>query len=127
LLETGQQPLAELLSRMRPSFGRRLNLIVITPNSDGLWIKEMMPLLWAGSVPTVLLLDPSTYGGPASQSANQRLLAGLGVKHYLISRDLLQRPESQPGRRGRWEWRVSPSGRAIAVSQPEDQSWKSIA
>jgi hypothetical protein len=55
------------------------------------------------------------------------LLSDLGVARYVITRDLLDRPESRPGRHGQWEWRVSPLGRAVTARRPGDLAWKVLS
>lgn len=127
LVKRGERSLADLLRRMRPSFGKQASLILITPDVEGSWVKELIPLLWAGSVPTVLLLDPVSFGGTGQVRKLMDVLADLGIQRYTITRELLDRPEARPGQTGHWEWRVSPRGRAIAVQRPVDQEWKKLA
>lgn len=127
LVTPGERPLGELLERMRPSFGRRSSLILITADTRGDWVEALLPLLWNGAVPTVLLLDPVTFGGRGDVHRPARLLAGLGVAHSVIPRELLDRPEARPGQKGRWDWRVSPGGRAVAVNRPQDLGWKVLS
>ena len=147
LVNPGENTLAELLDRTRPSIGRRSSLIVITPNPDPSWIQALIPLLWRGVVPTVLMLDTSTWYASqvdestpgekwlllqAQQKARQQtgqsmdMLAGLGVSRYLIPRDLLDRTDIRPGQGGQWEWKVTPQGRAIPIRKPADTAWKTV-
>jgi uncharacterized protein (DUF58 family) len=127
LVETGSRPLAELLARARPRFGERTSLIIITPNVAGDWVEALWPLLRRGAIPTVLLLDPVSFGGTGDASRTSALLSGLGITSYVITRDLLDRPESRPGRQGRWEWRVTPLGRAVTTRRPRELAWKVLS
>ena len=135
LVDLGSRPLAELLARARPKFGGRTSLIIITPSVGGEWVEELWPLLRRGIVPTVLLLDPLSFGSAldgSDQLAEVRsgtlgLLSDLGVTHYVIGRDLLDRPEARPGERGQWEWRVSPLGRAVTARRPRELAWKVLS
>lgn len=127
LVNPGPRPLSELLARMRPAFGQQVSLIIITPAFSGDWIEALLPLLRRGAVATVLLLDPVSFGGVGDASATLALLANLGVARYLITSDLLDRPEARPGQQGNWEWRVMPTGRAVAVRRPGDTPWKALA
>jgi hypothetical protein len=127
LLTPGTRPLGELLVRARPSFGQRISLVVITPAVHGQWVETLWPLLRRGVVPTVLVLDPVSFGGTGDAGGLVALLSDLGVARYVITRDLLDRPESRPGRHGQWEWRVSPLGRAVAAHRPGDLAWKVLS
>jgi len=158
VLKTAPNPLAELLVGLRSTLGGFTSLVIITSNTRGDWLEGLLPLLWLGAVPTVLLLDPLSFSSPPSPDSaayrNDGLNPGAagitgipltttgslpsaqglieqltrwGVRHHLITPDLLDRPEAQPGRRGQWEWRISPTGRAVAVNPSRDTTWRSIA
>ncbi len=120
------QSLQTLLEGSRHSLARQASLVLITPATGGAWIESLVPLLRRGIVPTVLLLDPATYGGTGDAAATQALLADLGIASHLIPRSLLDRPEARPGQRGQWEWAVTPTGRAILKDAPGDLSWKPL-
>lgn len=126
VVKPGPRSLAELLNRVRPAFGQLASLIIITPDISGVWIETLLPLLRRGAVATVLLLDPVSFGGEGDLSGTLALLTNLGVKRYVITRDLLDRPEARPGQQGTWEWRVTPTGRAIAVRRPGNMPWKAL-
>jgi len=59
-------------------------------------------LMRRGLVPTVLLLDQVTFGGSVPADSTIAALLDLGITHYRITPDLLDRPELQPGQVGRW-------------------------
>ena len=127
VLESGERSLGDLLARMPPGFGRMSSLIIITPDVDGGWVNSLIPLLRRGVVPTVLLLDPISFGGTSNAAGLRRLLSNVGAAHILVTRQLLDRPEARPGRQGRWEWRVSATGRAVPVRRPVDMAWKKLS
>jgi uncharacterized protein (DUF58 family) len=120
----GECSLSELLARMEPALGQHASLIIITSAVGGEWVETLVPLLRRGAVPTVLLLDPVSFGGTGNVRGMTALLSDLGVAHYVITRDLLDRPEARPGRQGRWEWRVFGTGRAIPIHRHRDVAWK---
>ncbi len=126
LLSPGTLSLEQLLARARPALGQQASLILITPAVGGEWVPALLPLLRRGAVPTVLLLDPLSFGGEGSATATMALLTSLGIAHSLVSRDLLDRPEAQPGQRGSWEWKVLGTGRVIARRRPRDLSWREL-
>jgi uncharacterized protein (DUF58 family) len=136
LVDLGSRPLAEVLARARPRVGERTSLVIITPNVDGDWIEALWPLLRRGAIPTVLLLDSVSYAETVPDRPNDaagdvvvfsELLSDLGITCYVITRDLLDRPESRPGRQGWWDWRVSPLGRALTSRRPRELMWKVLS
>lgn len=126
LAEPGERSLSDLLGGIKPSLGKDSSLILITPNMSGKWIEMLLPLDWIGCVPTVLLQDPVSFGGKIHVDELLPGLVDMGIAHYVIPRELLDRPEARPGQAGHWEWRVSPTGKAIPISKPQDMSWKEI-
>jgi uncharacterized protein (DUF58 family) len=126
IVEPGDAPLAQLLARGHSSFEQVASLIIITAAVSGDWIEALLPLLRRGAIATVLLLDPVSFGGAGDISPSQALLSKMGVSHHLITRDLLDRPEAQPGQRGHWAWQISSSGRAVAVRRPDDIAWRAL-
>ena len=130
LVNPGETSLADLMERTSSDIGRRSSVILITPNATGDWIEKIVPLLWRGTVPTVLLLDPISFGAAQEThgdvAATSALLTQMGVARFIITHDMLNQPEARPGRRGKWEWRVMPTGRAVSIYQPGDVSWKTI-
>jgi hypothetical protein len=86
--------------------------------------------MWRGAVPTVLLLDPADFDPVKSLPSLRPLAADLarrGIAYELIPPDLLDRPDVRPGRQGQWEWRVTPSGRAIAANPLRELTWRSFS
>jgi uncharacterized protein (DUF58 family) len=127
LLEPGRRSLGDLLARMPPHFGRMSSLIIITPDVDGDWVDSLLAFLHRGIVPTVLMFDPVSFGGGGDASRLDLILSNVGAAHTLITRDLLNRPEASPGRRGHWEWRTSATGRAVPIRRPRDTAWKRLS
>ncbi len=122
----GTRPLAEILPQMGPAFHAATSLIVITPAAHGDWISSLLPLRWRGIVPTVLLLDPASFGGSGSANAAAAMLTDLEMAHYMITREVLDRPERRPGHAGEWDWQVGARGRAIAKRAPRETAWKPL-
>ncbi len=120
LVSPGAYPLAELLMRTRFSLGQHASLIIVTPAVESSWVEALIPLLRRGVVPTVLLLDPASFGGTGDARETALALTDLKVTHYIIGRDLLVLPELQP----RQEWRVIGTGRAMPVRRRYDVPWK---
>jgi uncharacterized protein (DUF58 family) len=123
----GQDTLASVLNLVEPSLGQHASLVVITPDVGGKWVEPLVSLTGRGVVPTVLLLDPTTFGGKDDPRGIVNLLVDLGVAHAVVTRGLLDRPEARPGVRGRWEWRVLGTGKAIPIRRPRDLSWRVLS
>jgi uncharacterized protein (DUF58 family) len=130
LVKTGEQSLAGMLQRNQADIGQRSSLVIITPNTSANWVEALLPLMWRGVVPTVLLLEPGSFDHKLDESRRSKrlteTLADLGIKNYVFTREMLDRPEARPGQQGHWEFRVSPQGRAIAVERPADFAWKEL-
>lgn len=111
---TGPTSLSDLLAQVRPALGQAASLILITPAAHGRWLETLLPLVRRGVVPTVLLLDATSFGAPGDPRATGRLLAELGIRHHLIHRDFLEGWQPRPrkparGRLGRLRddpWKV---------------------
>ena len=126
LLEPGETPLAKLLESSSPALGRQASLILITPSLSSEWIKPLANLYWRGFTPTVILIDPASFGSPAGTRALENLLTDMNIPHHTVTSDLFKQPDARPGPRGQWEWRITPTGKAIPVRLPGDLTWKSL-
>ena len=127
LVSRGSRPLAEVLARVGPSIGQHASLVIVTPSTSTEWVEALVALVRQGVVPTVMLLDPVSFGGSGSMDAAKAGMQNLGVAYYEITKDVLDRPETRPGRQGHVEWRVLGTGKAIAVQQDEGIAWRTLA
>ena len=125
-LEPGKIPLAELLERASPTLGHRTSLIIITPSIKSEWLTSLTQLLWRGISPTVVLMDPASFGAPEHADSLANVLARMGIPRFILDRDVLQRPEARPGWRGQWEWRIMPTGKAVSARPQADMTWKRL-
>jgi uncharacterized protein (DUF58 family) len=126
MLESGQMPFSELLKHASPTLGHRTSLIVITPSTKNDWLPSLAQLLWKGISPTVLLMDPASFDAPHSADSLANVLAEMRIPRFILNRSLLQGPEAHPGSHGRWDWRITPSGRAVSTRSPGDLTWKRL-
>lgn len=127
LASRGETPLVDILEHVQPNLGRNSSLLIITPTSETDWLQTLPSLRWRGITPTVLSLNPLSFGGNRENRALMIALRKMGVAHYDIPREVLDRPEAAPGTRGQWEWHVSATGRAIPVRSPGDLSWRRLS
>ena len=126
LVHAGQHPLADLLTEAQHTIRRGASLVIITPNMQADWVAPTLRLLENGIAPTVLLLNPASFGGTGSTEGMSKMLADYGIAHTLIPRELLDRPEVHPGQQGSWGWRVVGHGKAVAVRRPADMRWRRV-
>ena len=127
MVNLGGHPLHEVLTRIEPDLGQRTSLIIITPSLEPRWVEALIPLMQRGVVPTVLLLDPSTFEAGEDYSAEvESFLVDWDITYYPIARDVLDRPESRPGHQGQWEWRILGTGKAVPIRKPE-ANWKVLS
>jgi uncharacterized protein (DUF58 family) len=125
-LKPGDLPLSDLLSRAAPTLGHRTSLIIITPSLSSEWLTALTHLIWRGISPTVLLMDPASFGSANHADALSEILAQMGIPRFILDRSLLLRPEARPGGRGQWEWRIMPTGKAVSTRPPGDMSWRKL-
>jgi uncharacterized protein (DUF58 family) len=125
-IHPGEHSLADVLRRARSSIHRRISLVIITADAGGDWLEALLPFAWSGSQPTVLLLDPVSFGGQGNASNLTSALIPSGIPLYPISLELFDRPEAHPGTAGRWEWRITATGRAVPIRRPKDLEWRSM-
>jgi uncharacterized protein (DUF58 family) len=126
LVQPGELPLSELLKSAQQSIRRGASLIIVTPNVNADWALPMLQLLKKGIAPTVLLLDPESFGKTESAAGILTLLTDYGITHNIVHRELFDRPEAHPGTQGKWEWRVVGRGKAVAIRRPADTGWRKL-
>jgi uncharacterized protein (DUF58 family) len=112
----GRYPLERVLTEMNRNLGRGMTLAVITPSCDPAWVAGLLPPMRRGVAPTIVLLDPVSFGGQGNVSALAGLLADLGVPSHLVVKGMPFTPIVEHKRIGRPEYKVlSGTGRVIAV------------
>lgn len=126
VVHPGERSLGDLLVEARHSVRRGASLIIITPNTGEAWVSRMIHLVKVGITPTVLLLDPSTFGGSTSSQKIDSLLAKHAIPHTTITNELLDKPEAHPGEQGKWKWSIVGPGKAIPVNRPIDSGWRRL-
>jgi uncharacterized protein (DUF58 family) len=122
----GERSLEDLLASQKGELRRGASLVVITADMTAGWITQLIQLASSGVTPTVLLLDPASFGGETPASSAIRLLADNGIQYILIARDLLNQAARAPGEQGKWEWRSVGPGKAVPVRRPADMRWRPL-
>ncbi|MBN1582912.1 MAG: DUF58 domain-containing protein [Anaerolineae bacterium] len=120
----GLHHLSDLLSSIGQTLGQSTTVLVITPSCEPDWPDALLPFTRWGIVPTVVLLDPDSFAvaadGPdgRTEAMRQRLVKA-GIITHIISQGHPFHTIVRPKRRGHWEFKVTPMGRAIVVQRPE--------
>jgi uncharacterized protein (DUF58 family) len=121
-----QLSLKDYLQRAGGSLSSHCSLLIITANANPEWTQTLMPLMWRGIRPTVFLLDPVSFGGSQETRGISEILQSMSIPCHVIPREFLDRPQARPGHEGEWEWRITPTGKAIAVRAPQEE-WRGLA
>ena len=120
-----EMPLIDYLQRAGGSLNNHCSLIIITANTDTQWTQALLPLMWRGIMPTVFLFDPMTFGGSASANGVSQIFQSVDIPCHVIPREMLDTPKARPGHEGEWEWRISATGKAMAVRTAHAE-WRSL-
>jgi uncharacterized protein (DUF58 family) len=128
----GDLSLAEVLRGMKENLRRGATILAITASCEPDWVNELLPLTRLRTAPTVVLLDPDSFSPSALASSETRspqpgpraqamrgLLSDASVTTHIIRQGFPFRPIVPPQRRGHWEFKVTPLGRAVVVRRPE--------
>ena len=92
----GGPKLPLMLDKIRGLLGGRTSLAIITPNIDPIWLNNLGYLQRKAIVPTVLLLNPSGFGGQGNPATIQGRLLYMGIKHYNITDKFQDLTQSHP-------------------------------
>ncbi|MEO8355024.1 MAG: DUF58 domain-containing protein [Chloroflexota bacterium] len=118
--------LRDYLQRIGQTLGSHCSLLIVTANADPAWTESLLPLMWRGVKPTVFLLDPVSFGGTTDTQAITDTFQLMGIPCHVIPRELLDKKQIRPGQEGQWEWRISGTGKAVAVRAPT-ADWRRLA
>ncbi|RPJ16927.1 MAG: DUF58 domain-containing protein [Chloroflexi bacterium] len=120
-----QMDLKDYLQRAGQSLSSRCSLILVTANADVEWTQSLLPLMWRGVSPTIFLLDPVSFGGSTNIKAISGIFQSMSIPCHVIPREFLDKPQARPGREGEWEWRISATGKAVAVRAAQED-WRGL-
>jgi len=137
----GTHPLDHVLEGMRHSLGHGTSLLVITPSIETGWIDALLSLTRLGIAPSAVLLDrdsflsasrspravpevrtlpvsPKVTDTPDITAGQRALLAKAGIPAHVIRQGYPFLHLAPLQRRGFWEFKTTPMGRAVVVRHP---------
>ncbi len=120
-----EHSLKEFIHRNSRSLGRRSSVLIVTASYDPAWVESLVPLIRRGILPTVFLFDVNTFGAQADTQLIASTLQSLSVPCHIIPKEFLDNKGARPGHEGEWEWRITGTGKAVAVSKPA-ADWKGL-
>jgi len=117
--------LKDYLQRVNRSLSSHCSLLILTANADLEWTQSLLPLMWRGIMPTIFLLDPISFGGAIETKAISEIFQSMSIPCHVIPKEFLDRPQARPGHEGEWEWRISATGKAVAVRTAQED-WRGL-
>ncbi|MCB8928840.1 MAG: DUF58 domain-containing protein [Ardenticatenaceae bacterium] len=93
-------------------------VIIITPSGSGGWLPELARLVQRGVESNVVLLDRQSFGGEENSEGLATAVRQLGFPCQVIRQGEIGTPLEEQQRRGFWEFRVSGTGKVVAVKTP---------
>lgn len=123
--EVGDLPLVRLLDKTSGTIKQTASLIIITPDISLDWLKPLLWLKSKGLIPTILLLDPKSFGAEGNTQKALVTLRNERINAYSIRSEMFTE-ELEIEENPLWEWRVFGTGQAIPVKKPKDLAWKRL-
>lgn len=107
--------LASLFEKMQSALGKHTSLIIITACTKTDWINSLPSLIKRGIIPTVLLMDVSSYRDEDSMRAVTATLTQWNIHYHLIPRGLIEPPKMEDTPSNKWKWQATSTGQFIPV------------
>jgi len=96
-------------------------VIIITPSGEADWLPELVRLAQRGVESDVVLLDRQSFGGEENSEGLAMAVRHLGFPCQVIRQGEVGTPLEEQQRRGFWEFRVTGTGKVVAVKTPVAQ------
>jgi uncharacterized protein (DUF58 family) len=92
LAKPGTLPLTNLLDKMSAPLGNQHSLLIVTACTRIDWIQCLPMLIKQGLIPTIFLIDTSSFDGANSMEIAAMTLTKQNVRHRIIPRGLIKLP-----------------------------------
>jgi uncharacterized protein (DUF58 family) len=116
----GQHNLAQAITDLGRIARRGAAAIIITPTDQADWIPNLLALGQRGVQSHVTLLDRPSFGGTGSSEGLRQAVRQLGFQAHIVQQGDVGQPLQEQERRGFWEFKITPTGKAVAVRSPLD-------
>lgn len=117
----GEIDLARALREFGDTARRGSAAVIITPAADAGWLPQLAQLARRGIESHVLLLDRPSFGGEGNSEALRRAINLLGFRCGVVRRGEVGRPLIEAEHHGFWEFKVTGTGKAVAVRRPGER------
>lgn len=114
----GANSLSQAITDLGRIARRGAAAIIITPTGQADWIPDLLALSQRGIQSHVTLLDRPSFGGTGNSEGLRQAIRQLGFRAHIIRQGDIGQPVQELERRGFWEFKITPTGRAIAVRSP---------
>lgn len=122
-VDRGDSSMFTMLAETQRFLGRSTSAIIITPSVNLEWLRAIMSLMQRDIRVTVLLLDPSAFGGEGSPLPVLGKLSAWGINHYRITPEIYKRPVV----RDYFVWQKSSHGTSSSSSfTASDLDWSKL-
>jgi uncharacterized protein (DUF58 family) len=122
-VDRGDSSIFTMLAETQRFLGRSTSAIIITPSVNPEWLRAIMSLMQRDIRVTVLLLDPSAFGGEGSPLPVLGKLSAWGINHYRITPEIYKRPVV----RDYFVWQKSSHGTSSSSSfTASDLDWSKL-
>jgi uncharacterized protein (DUF58 family) len=118
-VQRGDSPLSDMLANTQRALGRSTSAIIITPSINPDWINALVVLMQRDISLTVLLLDPSSFGGSGDYDSIANKLTSWGVNFYQITPDIYELPVIHDY----YVWQRTHQGRSSSRFTYSDFDW----
>jgi uncharacterized protein (DUF58 family) len=118
----GDTSLERALRELSGQISRGAAVLVVTPRADGQWLPPLVQLDRRGIQAHVALLDRPSFGGQGGSAMIRHQVQALGLTCQVIHQGEIRARIEEDERRGFWEFKVTPSGKAVVVSDPTGAS-----
>lgn len=118
----GENDLSVVLEDLKQITKRGSAIILITPSDQISWISKILDLEQRGVECTVILQDRGSFSPVTARKSRseglQRSLKAQGIRCQLIRQGEISIDPSAQERRGFWEFKVTGTGKVVAVRDP---------